>query len=143
MKLDSLFKHSTPLQLRFVDMDAFGHINNARYLTYFEEARIKYLHDIIDWKYGWSKNGIILARAEIDFKMKAHFKDEIIIFTRCSHLGNKSFTLEYKMIKNENGTEIISASASTVIVMYDYEINSSIKVPEEWKSAIKKFEGME
>ncbi len=141
MILDSIFKHSTPIQLRFVDMDAFGHINNANFLTYLEEARIKYLDDIIHWDYGWSKNAIIMARAEIDFKAPAHFKDEILILTRCSKLGNKSFTLEYKMIKTESGTEIILAAATTVVVMYNYEINSSIKIPEAWREAIKMFEG--
>ena len=141
MILDSIFKHSSPLQLRYVDMDTFGHINNANYLTYFEEARIKYLDDIIGWDYGWSKEGIIMARAEIDFKFPAHYRDELKIFTRCSQLGNKSFSLEYKMVKNENGSEIILAVASTVVVMYNYEINSSIKIPEAWREAIKEFEG--
>ena len=126
MILDSIFKHSSPLQLRYVDMDTFGHINNANYLTYFEEARIKYLDDIIGWDYGWSKEGIIMARAEIDFILPAFFKDKLKIYTRCSHLGNKSFSLEYKMIKNENDAEIILATGSTVVVMFDYEINSSI-----------------
>jgi acyl-CoA thioester hydrolase len=123
-------------------MDSFGHINNARYLTYFEEARIKYLDDIINWKYDFSKTGIILARAEVDFKLPAHFKDEIIIYTRSSHFGNKSFTLEYKMVKTENSKEIILATAKSIVVMYDYETHTSIEVLEEWKSAIKNFEGV-
>lgn len=141
MILDTTFNHSTPIQLRFVDMDAFGHINNANYLTYLEEARIKYLDDIIHWDYGWSKNAIIMARTEIDFKMPALYKDIVKIYTRCTKLGTKSFTLEYKMIKIENGEEIILAMALTVVVMYNYEIKSSVNVPEEWKEAIRKFEG--
>lgn len=140
MIIDPLFKHSTPIQLRFADMDAFGHINNANYLTYLEEARIKYLDDIIHWDYGWSKMAIIMAHVDIDFKLPTLYKDDAVIYTRCSKLGTKSFTLEYKMIKIENGEEIILAMATTVVVMYNYEIKSSVHVPEEWKEAIKKFE---
>ena len=136
------FKHFIDLSARFVDMDSFGHINNANFLTYLEEARIKYLDDIIRWKYNWSKEAIILARAEIDFKIPAQYIDQIKIYTRCTKLGNKSFTLEYKIIKTENGSEILLASAVTVLVMYNYEINSSIQVPEEWKTAISEFESL-
>jgi acyl-CoA thioester hydrolase len=136
------YGHNTSIQLRFFDMDAFGHINNARYLTYFEEARIKYLDDIINWKYGWSETGIIMARAEVDFILPAHFKDEINIRTCCSRMGNKSFTLSYQMIKlsEQKQKETLLASAATVVVMYDYKSNSSIPVPDEWKKAIKNFE---
>ncbi len=134
------FGHITPIQLRFFDMDAFGHINNARYLTYFEEARIKYLDDIIEWTYGWSKTGIIMARAEVDFIMPAHFKDDVSIQTRCSRIGTKSFTLEYRMVKTVDEKEILLSSASTVVVMFDYENNESIPVLEEWKKAIREYE---
>ena len=139
---DSIFKHSTPIQLRYVDMDSFGHINNANYLTYFEEARIKYLDDIVRWNYGCSKEGIIMARAEIDYKLPARFKDELKIYTRCSHIGNKSFTLEYKVIKIEKKNELVLATGSTVVVMYDYEINTSIAIPELWKEKLKKFDSI-
>ena len=135
------FKHSIKLPARFVDMDAFDHINNANFLTYFEEARIKYLYDVIRWKYTLSKEAIILARAEIDFKFPAQYQDDLRIYTRCIKLGNKSFTLEYKLVKFENGEEKILASAITVLAMYNYEILSSIPVPESWKDAMKNFEG--
>jgi acyl-CoA thioester hydrolase len=119
-------------------MDVFGHINNANYLTYFEEARIKYLDDITEWKYGWSKQGIIMARAEVDFKIPAKFKDQVIIKTRCSHVGTKSFTLEYNMIKIEEGNESIIAIANTVVVMFDYEKHTSIPIPENWRKILEK-----
>jgi acyl-CoA thioester hydrolase len=123
-------------------MDAFGHINHARYLTYFEEARIKYLDDIINWTYGWSTKGIIMARAEVDYISPGHFKDELIVLTRCSRLGNKSITIEYKLIKKQAKAEITIATATTVVVMYDYKSETSIPIPEDWRSAISKYEGM-
>src|SRR6187549_590836 len=95
------FKHSMRPEIRFVDVDVFGHVNNAHYLTYFEQARVKYFDDIVGWKYDWSKKGIILARAEINFVVPVQFRDEVLIRTRCSRLGNKSFDMEYRIVKVE------------------------------------------
>ena len=135
------FKHSTSVEIRFVDVDAFGHVNNAHYLTYIEQARVKYFDDIVNWNYDWSKRGIILARAEINYSVPALFRDEIMILTRCSRIGTKSFDLEYRMIKTVDGKEVLLADAKTVMVAFDYTLNHSIPVPGEWRDAINKFEG--
>lgn len=135
------FKHSMRLEIRFVDVDAFGHVNNAHYLTYFEQARVKYFDEIVNWKYDWSKQGIILARAEINYKMPALFRDEIVILTRCSRIGTKSFDLEYIMVRMMDGKEVLLADAISVMVAFDYSLNQSIPVPGEWREAINKYEG--
>jgi acyl-CoA thioester hydrolase len=138
MELLTAFRHSTPVQIRFNDMDAFGHINNAIYLTYLEEARIKFLDDLIHWDYEKSKQAIIMARVEIDFKIPGHFKDELFILTHCSHVGTKSFTLDYEIVKNVSGEKIVIASAKTVEVMFNYEMKKTIEVPVEWREALSK-----
>ncbi len=122
-------------------MDTFGHINNANFLTYIEEARIKYFNQIVHWNYDWSKNGIILARIEIDYKVPVNFKDNVIVKTRCTRIGLKSITLDYELLKIAENHETILASAKSVLVMFNYEINNSIVVPDEWKTAINQFEG--
>jgi acyl-CoA thioester hydrolase len=137
----SSFKHKTPIEVRFADVDAFGHVNNAKYLTYFEQARVKYFNDIVDWTYDWSKEGIILAKADIDFIKPIHFRDEIIVFTRCSRLGNKSFDLQYQIMSYKNGGEILMSDCTTVMVAFDYVKKKSITVPEEWKQVLRKYEG--
>jgi acyl-CoA thioester hydrolase len=134
------FKHSMRPEIRFVDIDAFGHVNNAHYLTYFEQARVKYFDDVVGWKYDWSKQGIILARAEINFVMPVLFRDDVLIRTRCSRLGNKSFDMEYQLVKTENGTEVLLADGKTVMVAFDYQANLSIPIPELWKQLVKNYE---
>ena len=134
------FKHSMRPEIRFVDVDAFGHVNNAHYLTYFEQARVKYFDDIVGWKYDWSKQGIILARAEINFVMPVLFRDEAMIMTRCSRIGNKSFDLDYRMVKFENEKEVLLADGKTVMVAFDYTTNQSIPIPDVWKQVLIKYE---
>lgn len=135
-----LFKHITEIEIRFADIDAFGHVNNAVYLTYFENARVKYFNEIVDWTYDWSKEGVILARAEINFIQPAHFNDKVFIETRCARMGNKSFDLHYRMIMRKGDSEILLADSVTVMVAFDYVGQQSIPVPDEWKSAIEAFE---
>lgn len=136
------FKHISRPGIRFVDIDAFGHVNNAHYLTYFEQARVAYFNDIVDWKYDWSKEGIILARAEINYVMPVLFGDDVSIQTRCSRLGTKSLDLEYRMVKTDHGKEVLLADGKTVMVAFDYTAGRSIEIPELWKQALKKYEEM-
>jgi acyl-CoA thioester hydrolase len=137
----NLFRHKTDIEIRFVDLDAFGHVNNANYLTYFEIARVNYFDEVVDWKYDWSKQGIILAKAEINFIIPIHFRDEISLYTRCSRLGTKSFDLEYRIVRLVKDKEQLMADGVTVMVAYDYDQKKSIEIPGEWKDALKKYEG--
>lgn len=57
------FKHVTPLQLRFSDLDRLGHVNNVIYLTYFELGRINYFNAVYKEKINWDKEGFILGQS--------------------------------------------------------------------------------
>jgi acyl-CoA thioester hydrolase len=116
-------------------------VNNANYLTYLEIARVKYFDEVTEWKYDWSKKGIILAKAELNFIIPIQFRDEIYVYTRCSRLGNKSFDLEYRLVHLLKEKEQLMADAVTVMVAFDYDAKKSIEVPADWKEALRKFEG--
>jgi acyl-CoA thioester hydrolase len=129
--------YTKEINIRFSDVDAFGHVNNACYLTYIEEARIDFFEKVVGYDYDWSKEGVILARAEIDFIVPAHYKDQVYIRTSCRRIGTKSFDLAYEMYKMKEDKEILLCSGTTVIVMFDYDNNRSIPVPEEWRKLLK------
>ena len=76
------FKHKTPVQIRFKDIDKLGHVNNANHLTYFELARMKYFEDVIGDQIDWKKQGVILARIEINYKLPILLEDKISVFTK-------------------------------------------------------------
>ena len=106
------------LEVRFRDCDAMGHVNNAVYSTYLEEARIGVLGDLIDF---------ILARVEIDFRSELRNGEDVEVRTRCSRIGTKSFDLEH--VISADGRVV--AEAKSVLVAYDYERGESVPVPEE------------
>jgi len=135
-----MFRHKTKIEIRFSDMDAFKHVNNACYLTYIEQARIIYFNDIVGWDYDWSEKGIILAKATVDFIYPIYINDEVHVYTRCSRIGNKSFDLQYRIIKNEKEKEILIADSTSVMVAFDYTKQKSIEVPSEWKDLLRSYE---
>ena len=134
------FRHTSNVYIRFNDIDAFGHVNNAVYLTYVEQARVHYFNEIIGWEWNWAKHGIILAKAEIDYLQPILFNDDVRIKTRCARIGTKSMDIEYQLVKHQEGNEILMAAANTVIVAFDYPSRKTVAVPEEWKTAILAYE---
>jgi acyl-CoA thioester hydrolase len=118
-------------RVRFRDVDAMGHVNNAVLATYVEQARIEYLRGVgvLD---GPLFMGMILARLEIDFLAPVQPGGEVEIGVRASRSGNKSFQLEYEL--RQGGREI--ARASTVLVAYDYERDESMRLPDEWRERL-------
>lgn len=130
-------KHRTPIQIRFKDIDKLGHVNNANHLSYFEYARTMYFRDVIGKDIDWSREGLILAKAVVDYRQPILFEDVIHVYTWCSRIGNKSFDLEYSLVKEENGKEIELATGVSVLVCFDYENKRSIPVPAQWAGLMR------
>jgi acyl-CoA thioester hydrolase len=118
-------------RVRFRDLDAFGHVNNAVYLTYLEEARNALLRHL-GLARGVAEITMILARVEIDFRAQVDAGQELEIGVRPVRLGTKSFELEYELRADGR----IVAEARTVLVGYDYEANVSIEIPDEWRRSL-------
>jgi acyl-CoA thioester hydrolase len=103
--------------VRFRDVDAMGHVNNAVYSTYLEQARIAILGGLEPY---------ILARVEIDFQAELREGAEIEVRSRCSHVGTKSFTLEHEIWAGDRRI----AFARSVLVGYDYDVGASVPLTE-------------
>jgi acyl-CoA thioester hydrolase len=123
--------------VRFRDLDAMGHINNAVFATYVEQARVEYLASlqVLDRPvYDPGSESMILARIEMDFRAPGEPEpDTIEIGVRPARVGTKSFTLEYRL---EQGGELL-AEATTVLVSYDYERSESRPHPDAWRDALQ------
>ena len=122
------FVHREPV--RFRDLDSFGHVNNAVYLTYVEQARIAYLVDRgVFARPTQDEMSMILARAEIDFRAPLAAGEEVAIGVRTARVGNKSFALEYQL----HAESRVVAEALTVLVAYDYALDAPVTIPDEWR----------
>jgi acyl-CoA thioester hydrolase len=129
------------IEVRYGDLDPQGHVNNARFLTYMEQARVFYFKQMRVWEGGSFLNfGIILADVQITFRKAIHFGDTVRVGMRISRLGNKSMTSEYRLEDARDGSEF--ASGSSVLVAYDYRNKRTIPIPEDWRKLIQQFEGI-
>ncbi len=141
MKSDlNLFKHKVKVEVRFSDLDAMRHVNNARYLTYIEEARIAYFNEIFKRERSSLDYSAIVARIEIDYLQPINLGDKVEIYTRVSKFGNKSSDMENLIMIERGGKQFAAATAVTKLVAYDYEKLQSIQIPEDVKRKIEEFE---
>lgn len=135
------FKHKFPIQIRFKDIDKMGHVNNANYLTYIETARVNYFEEVVGTDKKWSQQvGIILARIEIDYKAPVFLHDSVLVYTRCSRIGTKSFTLDWMIVRENAGKEDTVAQGIAVLVCYDYVHKKTIAIPEEQRQRLEAYE---
>lgn len=134
------YHHSTPIQIRFVDIDKLGHVNNATILSYFETARVSYLNDVIGHENDRFGHGLILTHSEIEYLQPVYHYDEIVAHTRTTQVGNKSFTVENVLMRMDGSKEVLCAYATGVLVCMDYHQKLTAEIPEEWKAKLKHFD---
>jgi acyl-CoA thioester hydrolase len=111
--------------VRFADMDAMGHVNNAVFSTYLEQARLAWFGEDEEMPL----TDVILARTEIDFRSPLQGGEVVEILVRPTRLGTKSFELEYEL--RAGGRTV--AEAKSVLVGYDYERAESTAIPDRWR----------
>ena len=111
------------LQTRWKDMDAFGHVNNAVFLTYIEDARINFFKR---WNLCDNKRSIIIASVKIDYLRQIDHHSHLIIGEKISRIGRKSFDIESAVFIRDK----VDAVATSMItcVCFDYEKNESVPV---------------
>jgi len=139
----SEFRFFHPIDVRYGDLDPQGHLNNAKYLTYFETGRIKYFAHLGLFNPGDSfmDIGMIMADAHVTFKAAVEYGTNVKVGVRISRIGNKSMTSEYVILDADSGQEL--ASGSSVLVAYDYRNGQTLPISDEWRRVIGEFEGLE
>ena len=136
----SQFRFHHPIEVRYGDLDPQGHLNNASYLTFFEQARIQYLRHLgmFDEGQSFMDIGVILADVHIAYKKPVEWGTPVKVGVRTMKIGNKSTTVEQTIVHAERGE--VFAIGEVVMVTYDYHMGKSIPIPPEWREKVSKFE---
>jgi acyl-CoA thioester hydrolase len=118
-------------QVRFRDLDPMGHVNNAVFLTYLEQARVAFFSEM-GAATGLEDMNMVVARVEIDFKAPVRLGQEVEVSVRASRFGTKSFDLDYELrVEGE-----LVAVAKSIQVAYDYKRREPVPVPAEWREKL-------
>ena len=137
----SEFHFYHPIEVRYGDLDPQGHLNNAKYLTYMEQARIQYIYHLGLWQGGsFTDIGMILADVQVTFRQPIQFGQALRIGVRTTRMGNKSFNMAYRFEDAHTSTEL--ASGSSVQVAYDYRASQTVALPDTWRQAMAAFEAI-
>jgi len=118
-------------QVRFRDLDPMGHVNNAVFLTYLEQARIAFFEEL-GFPIGLDDMNMIVARVEIDFRAPVRLGQEVEVGVRATRFGTKSFDLDYELTVDGE----IVAEARSVQVAYDYGRREPVAIPDEWRQKL-------
>lgn len=119
---------STSVEIRFADLDAYGHVNNAVYFTYLETARTKLFHDKFMELMSQSML-FLVVKAECEYKFPITLTDNLIVTLTVSRVGNSSFDIDYEM---HNGNGKMFARAKTVMVCFDNNLQKPVRVPDNF-----------
>lgn len=128
MKIENL--QLTP---RFNDFDIMGHVNNAIYLSYIEEARIFFFNQLLSKDWDWKENGIIIKKHEISYEEPIFYGNKIEINTSVGKINKSSFELYHLIYVSDSlKTKIIST-----IVYFNYNTLQSKKLDEHILKILK------
>lgn len=131
-KLKDQFSFSTPIQIRFSDIDGYVHVNNGIYFSYFEHARAVFLHEVCGWNV--MTVGTVVGRIEIDYLRPIHLEDKVEALVKCTRIGNSSFDLEQYLIGTDsNGESHVFSKCKCIMVSVDMKTMRPLAVPEEYR----------
>jgi acyl-CoA thioester hydrolase len=131
-------RHLEPIRVRWGDVDSMGHVNNAKYFTYCESARMSYFAAIrLDAFLDGGRFGPALAAANLNFRRQVRYPAELQVWTRVSKLGRTSFTMDYEILDAATAERV--ADGAGVIVWVDYGTGKPEPIPEGLRAAISAY----
>jgi len=137
---DKIYKHQVQIPIRYMDLDLMGHVNNARYLNFLEEARLSYAKEVLKLYTNISELSVVVARIEIDFLTPLFYGQTLMVWTRLDKMGKKSFRFTSLIgIPNEEDFSLVS-KAEQSMVFYNKEKKKSIPIPEVIKNKVLAYE---
>lgn len=133
-----IFHHTMPVQLRFNDVDKFGHVNNTIFFQFYDTGKTEYFAEVCP-DVDWNKVAIVVVHIEANFLSQIKGEDHIAVQTAVSKIGKKSFHLAQRIIDTK--TNEVKCIGTSVMVTFDLEKHESMDILPEWIDAMCKYEG--
>ena len=124
------------IPVQWSDLDALGHVNHARIVTWMESARMALFLKLGLEAVGQPTQGPILAHLSVDYLAPIHYPGAVLSCAGIERIGQSSFTMCYTVCDENDVTRLI-ARGTTVIVMYNYETQSKLLIPDAMRSELE------
>ena len=125
----------TPVQKRFSDVDSFLHVNNIWQQSYFDMGKTDFYVKVLGVAGVFDRLRIITASTHTDYYGQVRLHDDIVVKTDVSRIGTKSMTLHQRIMF---GDKCLTESSS-VMVAFDFELQQTVEMPEEWKQKLSEY----
>lgn len=135
----SKYRHVMPLQIRFNDVDKFGHVNNTIYFQFYDTAKTDYFASVckgVDWE----QVAIVVVKIEAEFYAQIMAESHIAVRTRVKEIGHKSFHLEQEVFDTD--TQEVKCRCFSIMVLYDLIHRKTMEFPDNWRKDIIDYEGL-
>lgn len=132
------FNCSTPVQMRFNDIDIFGHVNNNAYLAYYDCGKFEYYNKVHAGVRDWTGTVAVIVNINCSFLTPVRLGDSIEVLTRCTALHEKSFVLQQMLV--DTRTRQPKSCCESVVVCIDAKSGKSVGIPDEWRQLFCGFE---
>lgn len=123
-----------PISVRWRDMDAYGHVNNAKYVSYLEEARVRWLHGVTDISKMGSGVSPVVANTHVNYRLPIVWPNDIVVELFIERLGNSSMTIGHRIVADNDDT-VVYADGHVVLVWIDTATGKSAPLPEAVRAA--------
>jgi acyl-CoA thioester hydrolase len=127
--------YEVDIDVRFRDIDAMGHVNNAVYATYLEQARVRYVEDVVEEPL--METGGVVADLHVDFERPIDWGEDVTVGVRAGELGTSSIPLVYEIRADGD----LAATGETLMVVFDPGAGEPRPIPDAWRERIADHEG--
>lgn len=131
------YRHSLPVQLRFNDVDMFGHVNNTVYLQFFDLGKLRYFEQVLGKDFMRSGLAVVIVNINCDFCAPSFINEDLSVLTQVTHIGEKSLTLGQRVV---NAAGDVKCICRTVMAGFDPATLQSAPIPGFARAAFEKFE---
>ena len=135
------FRHTTDVQLRFGDIDLFGHVNNNVYLQLFDIAKYDYFRQVMGPDFDIRTLAMVVVNINCDFLAPAFLDEHLRVLTACASVGVKSLRLLQRVVNSDTGQ--VKCQATTVMATFDPATMSSAPIDGSARAALAAYERRE
>lgn len=132
------FHHELTIQIRFNDIDGFGHINNAICQEYFDLGRIHYLKETLGPLFGADGQHLVVVSNKTDFARQLFLWDDLKVLTRIYRLGEKSLRMMQWLVKKDE--EFPRVICDSVMAGFLSSKEKGMVLPDRWRDIFNNFE---
>lgn len=132
------FKHTMNVQIRFNDIDALGHVNNAVYMEFFDLGKANYFTEVNGGPVDWRTANVVVANVNCNYLAPIYFHEPMAVQTQAVYLHDRSLKLLQQLINTKTGE--VKCQCQVIMVGFDVKNGTSAPIADDWKEKLTTYE---